>query len=125
MGFFDWLKPKRRKGGKCFDNYQDWYSSLEATSKIIDMTLTVRVRAFGDARVKQAVWSSYWRSRHPDWGPAATGVTVSSDLPEVWMDLKKSDGKLILPPHVLGHELMHALKLQDKRLIDPDELEDL
>ena len=124
MGFFDWFK-KHKGGRECFNDYQEWYSSLGVTPTSVDLILTVRVRAFGSEAEKQAAWNNDWRSKHSEWGPAAAGVSVSSDPPEVWLNLKEADGQLVLPPHVLGHELMHALKLQDQRLIEPDKLEDL
>jgi hypothetical protein len=108
------------QAAQCFDDYQAWYDSLDRCDDTLDVTLTVRVRAFGCEAVKQRAWADEWRSKHPEWGPVAAGCSVSSDPPEVWMDLRVCRAGLVLPPHVLQHEVWHLLRLKDKRLIDPD-----
>lgn len=104
----------------CFDNYQEWFIKLYPTDKKIDVTLTVRVRAFGQRKDKQAAWNKEWRTKHPNWGPAPAGITVTSDPVEIWMDLKQDESSnLIMPPHVLGHEMEHALIVYDSRIENP------
>lgn len=107
--------PKR-----CFNNYQDWFKKLYPTDKKVDITLTVRVRAFGQSKEKQAVWNQEWRTKHPDWGPVPAGITVTSNPIEIWMDLKQDrSGRIVMPPHVLGHEMEHAIIVHDNRIQDP------
>ena len=120
--------------GTCFDDYQCWFDSLERTRDSVDALVTFRLRAYGDQKQKLADWDRDWRSEEQQaervargekpWGPPAAGVSVSSDLPEVWCDLRKSKAGLILPPHVLGHEMIHTVKLIDQGVIDPDLLID-
>jgi len=103
-----------------FENYQEWFVKLYPTDKQIDATLTVRFRAFGRLKDKQAAWDKEWRSGHPDWGPVPAGITVSSNPIEIWMDLKQDKlGNIIMPPHALGHEMEHALILNDSRIENP------
>ncbi len=109
------------QAGKCFNDYQRWFAGLRRTDSGIDVTLTLRVRAFGSEQHKQAAWDRDWRARNPHWGPATAGVSVSSQPPEIWCDLRMDgEGNLIIPPHVIGHELIHALALVDPRITDPD-----
>jgi len=112
--------------GACFNDYQAWFDSLSSTDATVVIDLgTVIIRAFGAPAEKQRQWDEIWRSRYPEWGPAAAGVTVSSQPREIWCDLRQDrNGNLILPPHVLGHELLHVLRLQDPRIVDPDRLID-
>lgn len=99
---------------------------LDPCDETVDITLTVRIRAFGNEKTKQITWDRDWRTseqqakRKKPWGPAAAGVSVSSDPPEVWCDLRVTKAGLVLPPHVLAHEIMHSLRLKDKQLINPD-----
>jgi len=110
--------------GQCFNRYQEWFASLDETSASIVVDLGgVIIRAFGSDAEKQRQWNEIWRSRYPSWGPASAGVSISSQPPEIWCDLRQDkNGNLILPPHVLGHEMLHTLRLQDPRIADPDML---
>ena len=106
-----------------FNAYQDWYSKLKATDKKIDCYITFRIRAFGSEEEKQKTWKDEWQPTHPTWDKASAGVTISTSVPQVWVDLKEDNcGNLILPPHVLGHELMHVIKLKDNSAVNPDNL---
>ncbi|MDQ5987843.1 MAG: hypothetical protein CSYNP_03589 [Syntrophus sp. SKADARSKE-3] len=105
---------------QCFSNYQKWFNSLYPTDKKVDIKLTIRIRAFGQGWEKQENWDRDWRKKHPDWGPASAGITVSGNPIEIWMDLKQDDsGNLIMPPHVLGHEMEHAIIIYDDRVENP------
>jgi len=106
----------------CFNLYQQWFSSLAVTNVVLKIDLGgVIIRAFGSEAEKQRQWDEIWRSQYPQWGPAAAGVTVSSQPPEVWCDLRQDkNGNLIFPPHVLGHELIHVLRLSQDAIADPD-----
>lgn len=121
MGFWNSAKIELHKiTAKCFNDYQSWFTQLDPCDEIVDITVKVRIRAFGRDVDKQEAWNRDWRSKHPDWGPAGAGVSVSSKIPEVWCDLKITHAGLTLPPHVLGHEMMHTLRLKDNQLINPD-----
>ncbi len=104
----------------CFNNYQSWFETLYPTLKKMDVTVTVRLRAFGYGKEKWAAWNEEWGKAHPDWELVRLGMTVSSHPVQVWMDLRQDkEGHAVLPPHVLGHEMEHAIILQDARLEDP------
>ncbi len=46
---------------------------------------------------------------------------MSSTPPEIWGDLRETkDGEIVINRLALGHELSHALKLLDARILDPD-----
>jgi hypothetical protein len=104
----------------CFNLYQEWFTKLYQTDKKIDITMTVRVRAFGQSKEKQMVWDQEWRTKHPYWGPVPAGITVTSNPIEIWMDLRQDrSGRVVVPPHVLGHEMEHAIIVYDNRIQDP------
>jgi hypothetical protein len=119
------LHQKYAHGGplvprEAFNNYQIWFDRYYPTDQKLDMTITVRVRAFGQQEDKQTAGDKEWRTKHPDWGPVPSGITVSSHPIEIWMDLKQDKlGNMIIPTHVLGHEMEHALILDDSRIENP------
>ena len=125
MGWFDFLKPQKAKqragdARDCFNIYQNWFTSLDATEESVDLTLTVRIRAFGNEDQKQAAWQEDWRTKNPFWGKVSAGTNVSSTIPELWMDLRMCKAGMILPLHVLAHELAHSIHNADKRVVNPD-----
>ena len=129
MSFFDFFKPQRAKQiasdmKDAFNSYQSIFSSLDKTEESVDITLTVRIRAFGSEENKQADWQRDWRESHPTWGKVSAGTNVSSNPPELWMDLRMCKGGLVLPLHVLSHELVHSIHNADKRVVNPDLLID-
>jgi hypothetical protein len=125
FGFEDTRPQKAREA---FDRYQEWFDSLRRTKQKVDLDVGgVRIRCFGDESEKQAAWDREHRSKEygKKWGPAASGVTVSSDPPEIWCDLREDrDGNIIFPMHVIGHELPHVMKLKKggEKGADPDTL---
>ena len=108
--------------GELFNEYHA--AHLRATrpdEQMVDVTLTVRVRLYGNDLQKQMWWDRDWRSKHPEWGPAQWAA-VSSRPPEIWGDLRATkDGQISINHLALGHELAHVLRLFDKRVHDPDE----
>ena len=107
-------------GGDLFNLYHEWFLKVSRPSAaIIDATIPVRFRGFGSQKDKQAAWDSEWRSKNPSWG-AVDQVTVSSDPPEIWFDLRETAEGLLLPPHIVGHEALHTIKLKISDVIDPD-----
>ena len=67
--FTDIFKPKQSKAkvaGDCFNSYQDWFASLNPTEESVDLTLTIRLRAFGSEAEKQKEWDRCWRSKFPN-----------------------------------------------------------
>lgn len=109
-----------KTGGQLFNDYHAWWLRVsKPTDKSLDVTLTVRIRGFGSDADKQRAWDRDWRSSHPTWGPVSQ-VTVSSAVPEIWMDLRQNGCGLFVPPHIAGHEICHVLRLADNRVIDPD-----
>lgn len=115
------LKSPEILDAAIFNKAQEHFiNHFQPTDKSIDITLTVRIRAYGNNDEKQNDWNNDWRSKHPDWKPVQS-VTVSSNPPEIWLDLlQDAQGNLVLPHHALGHEVNEALKLIDSRIIDPD-----
>ena len=122
-----------------FNAYQVWFESLDPTDEEMHVDLGgVMIHAFGSndkkqaawkARKQQVDWDSFFATGQQDttkkWGDATAGTSLSSDPPEVWMDLRKTkSGKLVLPLHVLGHEQAHTIWQKDRRLADPDTLID-
>ncbi|MDD4339218.1 MAG: hypothetical protein PHV00_06010 [Syntrophales bacterium] len=105
---------------RAFNDSQAWYASLPETTDRLDRIVVVRIRAFGSPDDKQRAWAA----AHPQFGPVPAGVCVSSEVPEIWVDLRRAGGHLVLPPHILGHEMMHAAALYDRRLVNPDRLID-
>lgn len=109
-----------KTGGQLFNDYHAWWLRVsKPTDKSLDVTMTVRIRGFGSDAMKQKAWDQDWRDSHPTWGPVQQ-CTVSSSVPEIWMDIREDDSGLFLPVHILGHEMGHVLKLSDNRIIDPD-----
>lgn len=109
-----------KSGGDIFNLYHSWWQRVsKPTEASLDEVVTVRIRGFGSDAMKQKAWDQDWRDSHPTWGPVQQ-CTVSSSVPEIWMDIREDDSGLFLPVHILGHEMGHVLKLSDNRIIDPD-----
>jgi hypothetical protein len=107
--------------GECFNQYQNWFMTTQPTEKSLDVIVFFRLRAFGSDADKQSAWQSDWRSKFPLWDKAAAGVAISGSMPEVWTDLRQdADGNLIIPPHILGHEVIHIIGFDAKGVTDPD-----
>ena len=104
-----------------FNEEQRWFvEEHNPTRAVIDTILTVRIRAYGSNAKKQADWDKDWRSKYPNWQPVQN-VTVSSNPIEIWVDLEKDDeGALVFNPMLLGHEMIHAVGLQNKKFLNPD-----
>ena len=141
-----WKKPEPKKASAeqqaklaadAFNAYQVWFESLDPTDEEMHVDLGgVMIHAFGSndkkqaawkARKQQVDWDSFFATGQQDttkkWGDATAGTSLSSDPPEVWMDLRKTkSGKLVLPLHVLGHEQAHTIWQKDSKAINPDEL---
>jgi len=87
------------------------------------VVIKVRLRAYGDKDEQIAEFDRDWRSKHPDWNTADkwAGLSISTRLPEIWMDLRETkDGLLVVPVHVLGHEFMHVVEHKATGAINPD-----
>lgn len=131
-----------RLAKEAFARYQEWYMGLEPTDEkaLLDYGNLV-IHAFGNEKDKQEAWKTLKQdidrdaffaggpdNYTKDWRDGAAGVSISGDgTPEhperVLVDLRKSpSGKLVLPPHIVGHETMHPASRLDKRFINPDEL---
>lgn len=126
MGLFRKLfgTPLGIIASKCFNEYQEWFVHLDNTNEEVDILVTVRIKGFGSEVKKQQTWNDVWRKKHPDWGEVAAGCTVSSKIPEVWCDVRKTKKGLVINPSILGHEMLHVLKLIDNKIINPDLLID-
>ncbi|MFA5409883.1 MAG: hypothetical protein WC343_14010 [Bacilli bacterium] len=107
--------------GELFNEYhREHLKATQESPQMVDVTLTVRVRLYGSDAHKQAHWDRDWRSNHPEWGHVQW-CSVSSTPPEIWGDLRETkDGEIVINRLALGHELSHALKLLDARILDPD-----
>ena len=108
--------------GKALFNYSQerYLASTYHSEQSIDVLVTVRIRAFGNEDEKRKEWCKAW----PVWCkphlPSA-GVSVSSKIPEIWLDLRENEnGEIVLPDHILSHEMNHTIKLYDSRVKDPD-----
>lgn len=108
--------------GELFNEYhKEHLEATQESSQMLDVTLTVRIRLYGNDLQKQLWWDRDWRSKHPEWRQAQW-VTVSSNPPEIWGDLRETKDKQIMINRIaLGHELSHVLKLLDARVLDPDQ----
>lgn len=122
--FFGCTGPqiKAQHASMCFNQYQEWFTSLDETIEFVDLTLTVRIRAFGNEAHKQAAWKKDWLSKYPSLGPVSAGCCVSSKIPEVWINARMSKKGLVLNPAILGHEIQHAIHNADRRVVNPDQL---
>lgn len=108
------------KLGKLFNDSQEAYTSLSRPSKaIVDQTITIRIRAFGQDKDKQAAWDKEWRAYHPEWG-SVQQCTVSGFPIQIWTDLREVTGGLMFGTHLIGHELIHAIALKQEGIADPD-----
>lgn len=99
--------------------HQAHLAETRTSDKSVDVLVTVRVRAFGNQDEKRAAWCAAWPQFCTPGQPTA-GVSVSSEIPEIWTDLRENDGEIVIPAHVLGHEMQHIIKLRDNRVKDPD-----
>ena len=108
--------------GQLFNEYhREHLAATQESPQMVDVTLTVRVRLYGNDLQKQMWWDRDWRSKHPEWAPVQW-CSVSSKSPEIWGALRETkDGQIAINHLALGHELAHALKLFDARVHDPDE----
>jgi len=107
-------------GAAIFNLYHEWFMKVSRTSAAtIDATIPIRFRGFGNESAKQAAWERAWRNKNPSWDRVSQ-VTVSSDPPEIWFDLRETAEGLLLPPHIVGHEVLHAIKLKISDVINPD-----
>jgi len=108
--------------GELFNEYhKEHLAATQESPQMEDVTLTVRIRLYGNDLQKQMWWDRDWRSKHPEWAPVQW-CSVSSTPPEIWGDLRETkDGQIAINHLALGHELAHVLKLFDARVHDPDE----
>ena len=108
--------------GELFNEYhREHLKATQESPQMVDVTLTVRIRLYGNDLQKQMWWDRDWRSKNPEWGPVQW-CSVSSKPPEIWGDLRETeDGEIVINRIALGHELSHALKLLDARVMDPDQ----
>ncbi len=108
--------------GELFNEYhKEHLAATQESPQMVDVTLTIRVRLYGSDAHKQAHWDRDWRSKHPEWG-RVQWCSVSSKPPEIWGDLRETeDGEIVINRLALGHEISHALKLLDGRVLDPDQ----
>jgi len=90
--------------GTAFNSYHSvWHYVVQPTKQSIDMVITVRIRGFGTPQQTAGAYIGH----------------VSP--PELWIDVGEDmDGKIMIPPHIIGHELIHAMQMRDKRIKDPD-----
>jgi len=91
----------------------------------IDVNLGgIRIRGFGNQEEKQKAYERDWQEKHPDWSKKVpAGLSISSKVPEIWCDLKQDkNGNIILPLHVIGHEMQHTLRINNNKIADPDTL---
>jgi len=93
-------------------------SVSEFTDNVVDLDITVRVRLFGRSEDKEYEWKQLCGS-HVQW------ATIGTDPPQIFGDLREVDGELFVNVVMLGHELLHVLRMKDKRLKDPDGYEGL
>uniref|UniRef100_A0A6M3MAH2 Uncharacterized protein n=1 Tax=viral metagenome TaxID=1070528 RepID=A0A6M3MAH2_9ZZZZ len=106
-------------GGDLFNLSHKWFLGISKPSEaILDAQCTIRFRGFGNDNAKQAAWDKDWRSKHPEWGPVSQ-CTVSGFPIEVWFDIRETDSGLLLAPHLVGHETIHAIALKSQ-VVDPD-----
>lgn len=106
--------------GELFNLTHEWFIQCSHPSNLsLDVKVEVRFRGFGSNEAKQAAWDRDWRSLNPTWGPVSQ-CNVSSNPPEIWFDLRETENGIIIPPHILGHEIGHVLKLEDPRVVNPD-----
>jgi len=100
--------------GTAFNQYhQVWDYVVRPTKQSVDILITVRVRGFGSQDEKQANFP---------WGNVTAGAMVPTSPPQLWVDVGEDEnGMIMIPPHIIGHELIHALQMRDKRIMDPDE----
>jgi len=102
------------------EHHAAFLSETRPTDKSIDVLVTVRVRGFGNQAEKRAAWCAAWPQFCKPNLPAA-GMSVSSTIPEIWIDIRENgNGEIEIPDHIIGHEMQHTLKLYDARVHDPD-----
>ena len=103
-----------------FNEYQAAYVyETNPTDKSIDVLVTVRIRGFGNQEEKREAWCKAWPVYCRPGLPGA-GMSVSSKIPEIWVDLREDQNGLVINNVILGHEMRHTLKLHDERMNDPD-----
>ena len=115
------LAPQLPTTKQLFNDYQSAYvRETRPSKKMIDKTITVRIRAYGDEEQKRQVWCKTW----PVWCKPhlpATGMSVSAGTPEIWMDLRENAaGEIVINDVILGHEMRHTIKISVPGLADPD-----
>ena len=132
MSFWKWLTKERlgQQASDCFNFYGAYFNKLKPCDEKLDITLKIRIRAYGNEAQKQKEWDRDWRTPEQQaqrvkdgwkpWGPAAAGVCISSDPPEIWCNLKITKAGLIVDPAMLAHELIHQMCNQDRRVMNPD-----
>jgi hypothetical protein len=99
--------------GTEFNDYQKtWVTVSKPTTQAFNILAIVKVRGFGIQKDKQDAFL---------WGKTTSGAAVSTNPPQIFIDVREDgQGNIMIPPHILGHELIHILRLQDKRILDPD-----
>jgi len=105
-----------------FNEYQQWFDRLHETDESLDMVVTVRIRAWGNRKEKEKAYQASWDGEKPTWSHCPCGMARTGNPPEVWMDLKEANGQIVIPWHVLGHEVHHLINWRDDRFIDPDDV---
>jgi hypothetical protein len=105
--------------GELVNTYNHASDSVsEETDNVVDLDITVRVRLFGRSEDKKWAWNQLCDS-------PVQWATIATDPPQIFGDLREVDGELFVNVAMLGHELVHVLRLKDKRIKDPDTYEGL
>ena len=128
-GLFGCALPKTiqaQAAGECFDHYDRWYQTLNRTDSELEIDVAFKLYAFGTEARKQAWWvknkgkSNFTKCPNGFAWIGGTGLNVICDLRVT------DEGYYVLPPHVLGHEVMHLIDwlmtAHSEKFVNPDKL---
>lgn len=128
MGLMDIFDTRGHDGQEAFNQAQQWFDRLDPTDKKVDIDLGgVRIRCFGKPEEKKKELREAWPNKYDEWfaNGVPAGLSISGEKPEIWCDLKQdAGGNIVLPMHVIGHEMAHTLRQKDQTIQDPDKLKD-
>jgi hypothetical protein len=101
-----------------FKDLQKGFDSLEGSPDlhVVVELKNVKVHIVGDRKFFK--WDKAAAYGSPVAGYATTGN-------EIFVFGKVIDGKIVINQAILGHELNHLLNFKNKRVANPDELDDL
>jgi len=95
--------------GRRFNEYHTTYAAYSTTTRKVDIEITVRYRLYGSDTEKWAAWESETGTPANGFYAMCRPMNATYTQFEIWGDIRTYGEKDLTPPHVVGHEAIHAM----------------